>query len=490
MNCACNLFHLKRLSRRLKKSTGKMSETSTKSTKKVKRDEDSPKIDAIKSSSSNEAPIFALNADCFEEIFDNLSLKDLHSFGQTCKTLQRIGGEYFKRNYKSAEKFSGNDGIHTVYSDENGATNERTQTSGFNRYINYISHYYDEFEPLRYIQSHSDEFESINHIYLVCLMINAAKIEYFQQILPKIEVIQIRQCTLEGDFNEILLQFCKHLKRLYIQDDLGDIIDETGNAWLLQHYSTLEHVQLTTRYPFRIHELSGFFERNANIRSFSTSSRCLWENRNELLVSPAKFQRLEIQMLDNFYRDLIDIRSICDLLNQLHARGFYNRLHLCVKRVDQKWSDQIIGLKGLENLSIRHFGECHKLTQLTQLIDLIILDGGTATDMDTLANGLRNLERVFIQNVTYNQMIPFIRRSKKLNKFKVIPKEDACFNGGVIKLATLNREREKLTDARKVTVYVPDNVFLKTKQAMKNGEINLHFIEMKRASSYEWDQHY
>lgn len=37
-----------------------------------------------------EAPIFALNIDCFEEIFDYLSLKDVHSFGQTCKALQKV----------------------------------------------------------------------------------------------------------------------------------------------------------------------------------------------------------------------------------------------------------------------------------------------------------------------------------------------------------------------------------------------------------------
>lgn len=435
------------------------------------------------------APIFTLNIDCFEEIFDNLSLKDMHSFGQTCRTLQKFGGDYFKRNYKSAEKFSANDGVYTVYSDES-TLNERTQTSTFNQYINYISHYYDDFEPLRYIRRHSNEFESIEHIYLVCLTINAAKMKYLHAILPRIKVIQIRQCTLDGNFDEVLLKCCNNLKRLYIQDDLGDIIDETGNPWLLQHYPTLEHLQLTTRYPFRIHELSGFFRRNPNMRTFSTSVRCLWENRHELLECGTKFEQLEIQMLDNFYRDLIDVRSICDLLNQLHARGFYNRLHLYVKRADQKCSEHIVSLHGLESLSIRQFGECHKLAQLTDLKELTILDGTKATDVDTLANGLDNLERIFIQNATYNQMIPFICRSTKLNKFKIFPKDENCFNAGIICLPFLNREREKLDGARKVTVYVPDNVFLKTKWATKNGEINFTSVEMKRADSYEWNHHY
>ena len=50
--------------------------------------------------------IFRLNMDCFEAIFDYLSLKDLHSFGQTCRAMQQMAGDYFQRNFKSAEKFS------------------------------------------------------------------------------------------------------------------------------------------------------------------------------------------------------------------------------------------------------------------------------------------------------------------------------------------------------------------------------------------------
>lgn len=430
-------------------------------------------------------PIFQLNNDCFDEIFDYLSLKDLHSFGETCRAMQQIAGDYFHRNFKSAEKFSSSDGIYTVYSNHEGILNQRIQTSGFNQFINCISHYYEEIEPLQYIQSHNDTFSTINHIYLVCLAINPTKIQHLQKILSKIDAVQLRQCTLFGDFHEQFLQFCKHLKRLYVQDDLGDIIDEGGNPWMLRQYPTLELLQLTSRYPFRIFELSTFLERNSSIRCFSTSSRCLWENRHELLECNAKIHRLEIQMLDNFYRQLIDVRLICELLNQLYERGFYRSLHLFVKRVDQRCSEQLNTVYGLEHLSIRQFSESFDLPLLTNLKGLTILDGSNDNDMNILANRLMNLERILIQNAIYSDILPFIRQSVKLNKIKIIPKVNET-----LRLVNLNEEREKLAGARKITIYVPDNIFLATKWTTKNGDINLNMIEMKRADSYQWDQYY
>lgn len=43
--------------------------------------------------------IFKLDVDCFDEIFEYFSLEDLDSFGQTCKAMHKLTGEYFKRNY-------------------------------------------------------------------------------------------------------------------------------------------------------------------------------------------------------------------------------------------------------------------------------------------------------------------------------------------------------------------------------------------------------
>lgn len=50
----------------------------------------------------NRHDILKLNDDCCEEIFEYLSIKDLYSFGQTCKRMNRIAGIHFQRNYPDA----------------------------------------------------------------------------------------------------------------------------------------------------------------------------------------------------------------------------------------------------------------------------------------------------------------------------------------------------------------------------------------------------
>lgn len=429
------------------------------------------------SSETASTTIFTLNIDCFDMIFDYLSMKDIHSFGQTCKIMQQIAGEYFERNFKSTEKFSGIDGIFSVYSDNHGVINQRTRTSAFNKFIINVSHYYENLEPLRYIQLHSNEFDSLKHIYLVCLKLDAAKIECIRQILDQLEILQIRQCTLDGNFYDCFLKFCRNLKRIYIQDDLGYILDENRNPWLLREYPKLEHLQLIPRYSFKINELNRFFELNPRIQSFSTSSRCLWENRHELLKSNVKLDKLEIQILDNFHRHLINMQSSVRLLNEFFERGFYRRLYLYVKRVDKQCSEQVITLRALEMLSIRQFSESHSLGHLSNLKELEIMNSVNLKDLETLALGLKNLEVLTLSNTaTVNDILPFIRYSVKLYRIQ------ANFDEGSLNLCKLNEERKRLATARKIILYVSDNVFLETKWTTMRGEINLDFIEMRRAS--------
>lgn len=482
MNYISKLLRLMKVTKKTKISSVKMSEESVANEDEIRKQ----KLvveggqDGVKDQgqSNLESPIFKLNIDCFDEIFDYLTMRDLHSFGQTCKAMQQVAGEYFKRNYKSCEKFSGDDGIYSVYSDNNGVICQRTQTSGFNQFINCISHYYEKSAPLHYIRGHSHEFSSINHIYLVCLRLNLRKVKYLRSILPKIEVVQIRQCTVDGDFYNVFLKHCKKLKKIYIQDDLGDILDENGSLWLRQAYPLLEHLELTPRYSFKINELCAFFEQHPNVQTFSTSSRCLWENRHELMKSDVSLDKLEIQILDNYYRHLMNMQTICALLNQLYERGFYKRLHLYVKRNDHHCCCQVTTLLALEKLSVRQFDGTHSLSNLTNLKELDVNVGLQKTDIEILAINLLNLEFLSLGNVVADDILPFLNRSEKLYRIH------AHFKENVIDLRRLNKEREKLARARKVTIYVPDNIFLATKWSTVNGDTKLNLIEMRKASQY------
>ena len=58
------------------------------------------------------SPIFKLNAICCDDLFDWVSVKDLHSLGQTCHRMQQLTGYYFRENIK--RKFTVKVGIFTM----------------------------------------------------------------------------------------------------------------------------------------------------------------------------------------------------------------------------------------------------------------------------------------------------------------------------------------------------------------------------------------
>lgn len=438
-----------------------------------------------------EPHLFKLNVDCLDKMFDYLSMKDLHSFGQTCKAMRQVAGEYFKLNFTAAEKFFEENGIFTVYSNHEGVINERTQTAGFKEFIQFMSHYYENQKPLRYLKTHCSQLESLNHIYLVCLTINENKISYLQDILHQLEVVQVRQCAVRGDIYDILLQFCRNVKRLYIQDDVGAILNNRRNSWLLQTYPKLFHLELSPRYSLEIHEMKSFFELNPNVTSFTTNSHCLWANKDSLFGTTIKLNSLEIKHFESdyhfHYAERVSITSMRQLLNQLHNEGFYKRLHLYVKSIDQPNSCELALLNGLEQLTIGHLEKSHNLCSLENLKELSIYDCSNATDFEILAIRLK-LEKVYLCKAKYEHLLSFVRHSVKLNTIKISFNADHF--DGALNLSFLNKQRKQLTNARMVIIYVDDNIFLATKWATRNSDGDLDLVEMRRANALCWDFDY
>lgn len=438
--------------------------------------------------------IFKVNVDCLDKIFDYLSAKDLHSMGKTCRAMQQAAGEYFQLNFGAAEKFLGTNGVKTVYSTHENVHNDRIETPAFNRFTQFLSHYYEELGPLRYVNSHADEFEAVNHLYLVCLQIDSAKAKYLQKLLPKVEIMQIRQCTVRGDLYDILLKHCKNLVRLYIQDDMEAVIHRRENQWLLRNYPTLLHAELSPRYSFRMNELQRFFELNPSISSFTTNSHTIWTNRNAFLEAKLKLNRLEIKHFESdyhfYYEERLDLSSVCEILNELHANGFYKRLHLHINKIGLQRSINLASIRGLDKLSISHLEKCYSLTDLTDLKELSIYNCSNADEMNRLADSLINIERLYLCNVaTFEHLLPFVSRSPKLTTIK-FSTSSGQNNSGIFNLVHLNKIRMKLADALKVVIYAEDNIFLATKWSTQHGDMNLKFVEMRRASSFRWDYDY
>lgn len=448
---------------------------------------------------NREPQIFNLNIDCFDEIFDYFSLKDLHFFAQTCRAMQKVAGEYFKWNFFANDYYRiEGDGIYTTYSSQDGAFNECLRISAFSQFIMQLEHYLDTFEPLYYINSHMDQFSSLNQIGFSCINLNGPEYECIQELLAKVETISIWICAIDGDFYEKCLKFCRNLKRFSIRycdivcsQMLEDGAVSTQYPWLTQKYPKLQHLELIPFRKLQIDELSTFFERNLNVRSFSTSGHCLWVNRNELLKSAVQLETLEIRMievkmalLDEFGVAESRMHAICELIKKLHDRGFYRRLHFYINDDEEITNiDPLATVKGLEKLCIRKFKKEYSLVPLISVKELVVWDGAKNIDLQVLANKCVRLERLYFGSHTIDHILPFIRHSAQLNKIKAFSKINTNFSIG---LSNLNEQREKLAGAHKLIIYVPDNIFLATKWTTRNGDLNLKLVELRRGDSYEF----
>lgn len=415
--------------------------------------------------------IFKLTVDCFNELFDYLSLEDLCSFGGTCRLIQKFAGDYFKRNYSSAKKITDNKGIVIIYIDS--VKSHRIAAPILNPFIASITHRTDKIQSLRYIDMHSDEFSSLVEIHFMCIALNVSKINCLQQILPKIEVIKLTQCSIEGDIYMQILCYCTNLKEIHV-DDEGNrlILNESTNPWLLQRYSFLETLHLTQSKPFKINELCEFFQKNPNVRTFSTSSWCVARNGKEFIESNIKL--INLKVFEGYNGTPMNMQILCLLLNKLHEQGFYKFLHVKFSLLSQEHCDQMVSLCALDSLYVTLLMDACDLSRLTSLKELTLSEG---IHMQSLAKNLVNLKRLSIYNAKYVDILSFVSISVKLKEIEAHFKR-----GETIDLFELNEQRKCLTDTNKVVIFVQEDIYLKSKWT-SNGKLNLHLIELRRFGS-------
>ncbi|XP_055306459.1 uncharacterized protein LOC129570769 [Sitodiplosis mosellana] len=415
--------------------------------------------------------ILKLTVDCFDELFDFLSLQDLCSIGETCKMMQKLVGKYFKKNFSATKKYTDNKGVVITYVDT--MKSHRISAPVLNPFITSITHRTDKIQPLRYIDMHSDEFASLIEIQFMYIALNASKINCLQQILPKIEVLKLMHCSVEGDFYDIL-RLCNNLKEIHVEDEGNrPILNESANPWLLQQYPLLETLHLTQLNPFKINELSEFFVNNPNVRTFSTSSWCLARNGKEFIESNVKLMNLKV--FEGYNGTPMNMQILCLLLNKLHDLGFYKHLHFKFSLLSQEHCDQMASLHALESLYVTLMMEPCDLSRLMSLKHLTLSDG---IHMDTLAKSLVNLRRLSLYNAKYEDIVTFISLSVKIKEIEAHFKRGEC-----IDLAKLNEQRNSLNDASKVMLFVQEDIFLKSKWTTKNGNLNLELVGMRRFES-------
>lgn len=434
--------------------------------------------------------LFKLNIDCVGEICEWMSLRDLKSFGETCRAMKYIVGEYFQRNYAAASVICKKNSL-VAYNADCG------RIDVFSRFVKKVLILYDEPDDQRF-QYIAANCGSIKQLQLKFVTLSDENIGCLKETLTKLQLLRVVRPRIYGDFYDKFLKHCTELQTLSVRS--GDrILVGSSNEWLLREYPTLKHFEMSQVRGSRIGELRIFLELNPQLRSIGVNSSLLWENRQIFLESDIKLQ--DFAMIVNFVPSR-DFPAYYRLLNQLHAKGFYKRLHLYIFSFDSEAIRKMASLQSFVKLYSAHSVLDKSL--VSSLINLKELSMDTSDnlsiypeqmdktkDIDIMAKNLVNLERIYFYKATFEHVLLFFRHSKKLRKIEIrhlmLPNETE-FNRGILDLAMLNKERSQLRGAEKIHIYLKESLFMRTKWT--TSAIDFPTVELKLAESHDWSHHF
>lgn len=429
-----------------------------------------------------------MNADCWERIFDLLSLRDIFAMSETCKRMRQMAGYYFREYFPGMQcRWIGNRGIFIGYPTS-------IKKTDFTEYITKLM-VYDYLEH----SLHTEQYYSLKSLHLRSIELTDTQIGFIKNVLSNVENIEIKQCTIYGDLHEKFLQYCPKLKRLRLHDVLYEP-EDAEKYFFKQKYSSLQYLDYSTLQIYAGNsELTNFFKQNADLKHFGVSNLFLWTNRDSFIKSNIKLDSFAIYTAISMTSDdeLSEVPNVefVNLLKTLYEREFFKSLHFKIIETDGNidYQELIDELATLDALEVLVTNENNDLTRLVNLKELWFLGYHYATTMDVLAINLTKIERLYFQQASTEDFQPFFQHSKRLKTVKVdeINGGNLLENGTTLNLHALNSERERLQINRRVSICVKENIYLATKNRKKN--LHLAHVEVARWDSEEWnvfDQRY
>lgn len=402
--------------------------------------------------------IFKLDVDCFEELFEWLSMEDLRALRQTCARLKKVVDYYIESNYPN--------GFGMLYFDD---------------YLQHFDVFGADFCRL------FKEIEISDH-------------QLTEDVIGRINNVHLNRVTILSNdigiaFLDAFLRKCTNLKTLNIifHEVIAD--SETGKEWLQHHYPQLEHLIMCDyrdyiRRAKHIPELQIFFNQNPSVKVFSTTASILQSNLTWMLTSNLKFERLIILDVDCFE---FDMDELCAMLEELLACGFYKTLHFYAINVyRQPQIDRIATLTALEKLHLQFHGEDANYlipsNHQESLKELSVCWAVYLSNLNPLDKNVypKNIERFCFESVSSDSILRFIRHAPNVKQIKIdVIEDENRFLHTITNLSALNNERRQLIDAKKITIYMREKLFLAIKLATITTD--LEFIEIQRLETIDWE---
>lgn len=405
--------------------------------------------------------VFKLDADCWDEVFDFLSLVDVTSFGQTCKAFERVAGKYFLWKYEG----------YNVEGKDGGVYIGDQQMNGFSEFLRilYMIESTDD-SMVRFVESNC---KAVKDLSFLEVDFNRLNLQLVENVVRKIEELGIFDCKFNKNAFEPLIQSCTNLKRMRVWCD---------TSLPLRMHPTLEHLSLKS-VEMESGELTTFLKLSPKLQSIEISSGILLKHRDSVLKVNIALDDLAI-LMDSFIDE-----NIVGLLKELHQRGFYKKLHLHTNGISMNpfnnrgSPSHYVGLPGLVTLHLPYGKNCAYpvLADITELginaeWDFVPVGESAA---DYLSSRYSSIEQLFLNYSDFSGISSFIRRLMKLREIHISGFDE----GSVLDIVALNKERKKLNGARKVTIYVDESLYLTTKWVTSTTALEM--IELKRNCSRE-----
>lgn len=329
------------------------------------------------------------------------------------------------------------------------------------------------------LPSLAPKFYHFKQIHLEGMTIYKSEIDHLKKLFSKVENLRFTKCTFKFDIHKVI-ESCGNLVHLEFLFCHFFCIDQ-AYCWG-RRYPALE--RFSNIYTCN-NKLDLFLELNPNIQKFATDMSDL----HIIKKSNIKFDELAVDIF--LTANWGPITSKINDLNELYDRGLYKRLKLSFDFLpNQETIDSATTIRGLVKLCIGLLCYPVSLSNFVNLEELCIRQARQINNLEMLAKNFKNLKRIYFTRANIDHIMMFVTRTATLKAMKVEILTGLCNfwekpKTNVIDLLALNRAREQLEGAEKVTILVDNEVYMATKWAMK--ETDLRLIRLKRCTSIEWD---
>lgn len=411
-------------------------------------------------------PYLKLIADCWEHIFDYLSIKDIIAMGFTCERMFKMAGWYIRQYYPELfYRFKDTTIQQWRYS--------TSFPAGFEHYIQKLVIEQDGIN----FRLNTDTFPSLKTLIFNFTNLCDTEIESLRPILKCVEKIELDWCRIDNNFFEVLSSECNELKCMKvvkrhgtIQHNFSTLFSHTFRTIEQLHYESHDHNDGTI--------IDAFLENHKQLKHFACDHHTLWLNRNSIIEKKVEFDLLTVCFIGKRVNLLYD--QVIELIHTLYARRTFKKLGITF--------NCSIASVGYAHLT-KTLAECPALEQL-QTVESPFLDIALLTNlkelrlfspyninMESLSQSLTKLERLDFNYASNSDIVPFIRNAKRLKTIRVYE----WHRSNNINLVAINAERNKLINAAHLTLYAPEPIYLLQKWKSKN--LNLKLVRMARLES-------